>query len=130
MKCLWFHKILKLVDDANKGPKAHLPSLRMSSGDHGRNATLSYDTYLRQTSVGIWGVTDFPLKYEVREQYDDRSALPIDDLDKTKEEPERSCKNDNQQQYMMMSTLRRAYPMLRTKTDSSMAADQYNADPW
>jgi hypothetical protein len=29
-----------------------------------------------------------------------------------------------------MSTLRRAYPMLRTETDSSMAADQYNADPW
>jgi len=53
----------------------------------------------------------------------------FDDVEQTKEEPERSCKKDNQQQYMM-STLRRAYPMLRTNTDSNMAADQYNADPW
>jgi len=84
------------------------------SGDHGKNVTRSYDTYLRQTSMGIC-VTDCPLKYEVREQYDDRNALLIDDLDNTGGEPKQSCKNDNQQQYMIMSTLRRAYPMLRTK---------------
>ena len=80
--------------------------------------------------MGIWGVIDCPLKHEVREQYDDQSALPINDLDNTGEELEQSCKNNNQQQYMIMSTLRRAYPMLKTKTDSNMAADQYNADPW
>jgi len=80
--------------------------------------------------MGIWGVTDCPLKSEVREQYDDRNALLIDDLDNTRGESEQSCKNNNQQQYMIMSTLRRAYPMLSTKTDSNMAADLYNADPW
>ena len=79
--------------------------------------------------MGILGVIDCTLKYEVREQYDDRSALPIDVLDNTGEELKQGCKNDNQQQCMMMSTLRQAYPMLRTKTDSNMAADQYNADP-
>ena len=109
-------RVFKLVKVTKKDPRTLYLVLECHvSGDHGQNATLSYDTYLWQTSVGIWGVTDFPLKYEVREQYDDRNALLIDDLDNTGGEPEQSCKNDNQQQYMIMSTLRRAYPMLRTK---------------
>ena len=43
--------------------------------------------------MGIWGVTDCPLKYEVKEQYDDWNALLIDDLDNTGGEPEQSYKN-------------------------------------
>jgi len=109
-------RVLKLVKMTKKDPRTLFLVLECHvSGDHGQNATLSYDTYLRQTSVGIWGVTDCPLKYEVRGQYDDRNALLIDDLDNTGGEPEQSCKNNNQQQYMIMSTLRRAYPMLSTK---------------
>ena len=55
------------------------------------------------------------IKCEILEQCDDRNALLHDDLDNKGGESEQSCKNDNQQQYMIMSTLRRAYPMLRTK---------------
>ena len=43
--------------------------------------------------MGIWGVIDFPLKYEVREQYDGWNALLIDDLDNTGGEPEQICRN-------------------------------------
>ena len=97
--------------------------------------------------MGIWGVTDFPLKYEVREQYDDRNALLINDLENTGGEPEQSCQNDNQQQYMLMSTLRQAYPMLRTRVTQAWLPtytprihdkkwpkeyghQQYNVDPY
>ena len=70
---------------------------------------------LRHLSVGIWGVIDCPLKFEIKEQCDDQNALVSDDLDNKGGESEQSYKNENQQQYMKMTTLRQAFTMLRTK---------------
>ena len=102
----------------------------MSSGDHGQNATLGYDTYLRQTSVAIWGVTYCPLKNEVREQYDDRNALLVDDLDNTEGEPKQSCKKQQPTTIYNNVNTEAGISHAHDKTNSSMAVDLYNADPW
>ena len=47
-------RVLKLVKVTKKDPRTLYLLLECHvSGDHGQNATLSYDTYLRQTSVAI-----------------------------------------------------------------------------
>jgi len=137
MRWLQSHEILKVVDDVHEGLMTHLPSLatswkwpryelRLLWWPRYELRHLSYD---RWTSVGIWGVTDCPLKYEVRDNMMTEVLYQL--MTWTKRRRNRSgAAQKTTNSNIMMSALRRAYPMLRTKTDSSMAADQYNADPW
>ena len=85
---------------------------------------------MRQTSVGIWGVIDCPLKCEIREQYDDQNDLLIDDLDNKGGELERSCKKWQPTTIYDDVNTEAGISHAQEKNDSSMAANLYTVDPW